>query len=97
MRELILVIERDEIIRSNLFDLLEFEDFNVISAKDTLVGLRLTKELKPDLIICDLDMPQFDGYEILEHLQGYSRIAQIGSLLLHLKQLQRAAPSSETR
>jgi len=93
MRELILVIEDDELIRSNLFDLLELEDFNVIGAEDGLLGLMLAKEFKPDLILSDINMPHLDGYELLKCLRADSRIAQIPFIFLTSE----TAPESRSR
>jgi CheY-like chemotaxis protein len=69
MKELVLLIEDDEMVRSNLFELLELEDFNVLSAADGFSGLQLAKELQPDLILCDLSMSDFDGFEVLQKLR----------------------------
>lgn len=82
MRELILVIEDDELVRSNLSELLELEDFNVISAEDGLVGLMSAKEFNLDLILCDIHMPRLDGYEVLRCLRADSRTAKIPFIFL---------------
>jgi DNA-binding response OmpR family regulator len=82
MKELILVIEDDEVLRSNLVELLELEGFNVISAEDGLVGLMLAKEFNPDLILCDINIPQLDGYEVLTCLRADSRIAKTPFIFL---------------
>jgi DNA-binding response OmpR family regulator len=44
VKELVLVIEDDETLRSNLFELLEMEEFNVISAEDGCSGLQLAQK-----------------------------------------------------
>jgi len=93
MRELILLIEDDELIRSNLFELLELEDFNVIGAEDGLVGLISAKEFQPDLIVCDINMPQLDGYEVLRYLRADSRTAKIPFIFLTFE----TAPESRSR
>lgn len=77
MKELILVIEDDEMIRSNLFELLELEDFNVLSAGDGFSGLLLAKELQPDLILCDINMPKLNGFEVLNKLRADVATAKI--------------------
>ena len=77
MKELILIVEDDILIRSYLFALLELKDFNVISAEDSLVGLKWVKELQSELIICDTNMPNLDGYEVLRYLPSDWRIAKI--------------------
>ena len=93
MRELILLIEDDELIRSNLFELLELEDFNVIGAEDGLVGLISAKEFQPDLIVCDINLPQLDGYEVLRYSRADSRTAKIPFIFLTSE----TAPESRSR
>ena len=65
----ILVIEDNELIRANIVELLLEQDFNVIDAKDGLIGIRLAQEEMPDLIICDVMMPKLDGYGVLKALR----------------------------
>lgn len=66
----ILLIEDDAIIRLSISSLLKLSGFNVIDAKNGKVGLHLAKEQLPDLILCDINMPQLDGYEVLEELRN---------------------------
>ena len=77
MKETILIIENDERLRSNLFDLLELADFNVLSAEDGCSGLQLAKEIQPDLILCDMHMPNFNGFEVLKELRENLTTAKI--------------------
>jgi DNA-binding response OmpR family regulator len=69
VNKLILIIEDCQIIRSLFFDWLELENFNVISAENGYLGLQLAKELQPDLILCDINMPKLDGYGVLKQLR----------------------------
>jgi DNA-binding response OmpR family regulator len=77
MKKLILIIEDDEIFRSIIFDLLELENFNVISAQDGFLGLKLAKQFNPDLILCDINIPHLNGYEVLNKLREDLTIANI--------------------
>lgn len=69
MRKLVLIIEDDEIIRSSIFELLELEDFNVVSAGDGMAGLSLAHEVKPDVVLCDMYIPEINGCGVLEELR----------------------------
>ena len=60
----ILVIEDEEYVRLNILKLLQFEDFNVIGAENGYVGTQLAKAEIPDLILCDIMMPELDGYGV---------------------------------
>lgn len=60
----ILVIEDEEYVRLNILKLLQFEDFHVIGAENGYVGTQLAKEEIPDLILCDIMMPELDGYGV---------------------------------
>lgn len=64
MSPIILLIEDDLMLRNYLCAMLEAEEFNVIGAEDGLVGLQLAKHLQPDLILCDINMPNMNGYGV---------------------------------
>ena len=65
----LLVIDDDHSVRVNLVELLEAEGFDVLSAKDGRSGVQLARQHLPDLIICDIMMPELDGYGVLEQLR----------------------------
>lgn len=65
----ILVIEDEQSVRENILDLLEAEGFEAIGAKNGHIGVTWAWEHKPDLIICDVMMPELDGYEVLNLLR----------------------------
>ncbi len=66
----ILVIEDDKLILTIITDILEAEDFVVIGAKNGRVGIEKAQQEIPDLIICDVMMPELDGYGVLKSLRG---------------------------
>lgn len=66
----ILVIEDEVFIRENLIELLEIEGFEAIGAENGLVGVKLAKEFGPNLILCDVMMPELDGYQVLDELRA---------------------------
>ena len=65
----ILIIEDETQVRENIQQILEFSDFEVISAAEGASGLKLAKAHTPDLIICDIMMPGLDGYGVLNALR----------------------------
>lgn len=82
MNETILLIEDDEMLRDNFCDLLEMEEFNVIGAEDGLVGLQLAKHLHPDLILCDINMPNLNGYDVLQKIREEATTANTPFIFL---------------
>lgn len=65
----ILVIEDEDAIRNNILELLEAENFEAIGAENGYTGIRMAQESYPDLIICDILMPDIDGYTVLTELR----------------------------
>ncbi len=65
----ILVIEDEHDVRENLQEILEMEDFNVLTAENGKIGLGMAIEHHPNLIICDVMMPELDGYGVITSLR----------------------------
>jgi anti-anti-sigma factor len=65
----ILAIEDDTKIRENIQEILELEGFDVLTAENGRIGVQLAQEHHPDLIICDVMMPEIDGYGVLVTLR----------------------------
>jgi DNA-binding response OmpR family regulator len=63
----ILIIEDEDIIRENLLEFLS-ENYQAIEAKDGSQGIELAVKYQPDLILCDVMMPEMTGYEVKETL-----------------------------
>jgi signal transduction histidine kinase len=66
----VLVIEDEELVRSNIAEVLQEEGFYILEADDGLVGVQLAKAHLPDLIVCDIMMPHLDGYGVLLELRS---------------------------
>lgn len=81
----ILVIEDDETIRNNLLEILEFEGFRAIGAEDGRMGLCQAITCLPDLILCDIRMPEFDGYQVLSALRSSPQTTTIPVIFLTAK------------
>ena len=61
----ILVIEDNAGIRENIAEILELANYKVSTAEDGKIGIEIALHEKPDLILCDVMMPQLDGYGVL--------------------------------
>jgi DNA-binding response OmpR family regulator len=66
----ILVIEDEENIRENIYDVLSLNNFEIFTAENGIEGLRLAKQINPDLILCDIMMPLMDGYGVLNEIKS---------------------------
>jgi diguanylate cyclase (GGDEF)-like protein len=78
----ILVIEDDKTIRTVIVAILEGKNFQAIGAENGLRGVSLAQETLPDLILCDVIMPECDGYAVLSALQTNPSTATIPFIFL---------------
>ena len=85
MSKTILVIEDEVHIRELITELLEDVGFQVFSAGNGSMGLYLATEHLPDLIVCDIMMPEIDGYEVLRRIRQSLRTAAIPLIFLTAK------------
>lgn len=81
----LLVIDDDTAIRDNLQELLEAEGYEVVSAENGRRGVDLARQLLPDLIICDIMMPELDGYGVLVEVRDDPVTATIPFIFLTAK------------
>lgn len=84
-RKKILIIEDNADMRDNIAEILELADYEVVTAANGKEGIKLTKSEKPDLIICDIMMPELDGYGVLSILSKDSDTADIPFIFLTAK------------
>ena len=78
----ILAIEDEASIRANLQDILELEGFDVLTAANGKVGIELAQMHRPDLIICDVSMPELNGYDVLVALRQDASTVEIPFVFL---------------
>jgi len=64
----ILIIDDEPLVRDGMAVYLEDSGFEVYQAQDGREGLALFKEIEPDVVLCDLRMPEFDGMQVLQAL-----------------------------
>ena len=65
-----LIIEDDAQIRSNLVELLGEEGYDAVGAENGRRGLEVARSERPDLIICDIRMPELDGFQVLAEIRS---------------------------
>jgi CRP-like cAMP-binding protein len=81
----ILLIEDNKIMRENTAELLQLVGYETEVAENGKVGIIKTKSFLPDLIICDIMMPELDGYSVLHLLSKDKDTASIPFILLTAK------------
>lgn len=81
----ILVIEDEPEMRRNIVTLLRFQDFEPIAAENGRTGVELARREKPDLILCDVMMPELDGHGVLQALRQDASLALIPFIFLTAK------------
>ncbi len=78
----ILVIEDEQPIRENLLRILKHQGFQAIGAADGQKGVIMAQRAQPDLILCDITMPELDGYQVLRTLRQDANTAGIPFIFL---------------
>ncbi|GAB4383451.1 MAG: hypothetical protein Kow00121_45330 [Elainellaceae cyanobacterium] len=81
----ILVIEDALSLREEILQMLELMEFQGIGAGDGLTGVNLAQQHLPDLIICDIMLPELDGYGVLQTLRRIPETTGIPFIFLTAK------------
>ena len=81
----ILVIEDNLEVRENIAEILELANYRVLTAANGKQGVEQAKRINPDLIICDVMMPELDGYGVLHLLSKSDDTASIPFIFLTAK------------
>jgi DNA-binding NarL/FixJ family response regulator len=66
----IVVIDDETMLRENMLEILQLSGYLSFGADSGDKGLELIRTIKPDLILCDIKMPNYDGYWVLEQLKN---------------------------
>lgn len=85
MNPKILVIEDESETREIFLRFLAFESFQAIGAKDGKTGIALAKQHQPDLIVCDIMMPDIDGYSVLSELRSEEALRAVPFIFVTAK------------
>ena len=82
MKRKILVIEDEKTTLNSILEFLISEGFEAMGAENGREGIELAQKHIPSLIICDILMPDLDGYDVLTYLQQDPNTAAIPFIFL---------------
>jgi CheY-like chemotaxis protein len=78
----ILIVEDEPTLQKTLSAALRQEDYEVKNALDGEEGLKMAREVKPNLILLDLILPKIDGFEVLDELKKEEETKAIPVIVL---------------
>ncbi len=81
----LLLIEDNEALRENTAEILELARYRVITAENGKVGVEKALQTRPDLVICDVMMPELDGYGVLHIFSKTPQLARVPFIFLTAK------------
>ena len=81
----ILIIEDEPEMRRNIAALLRYKKYEPVAAENGRLGVEAARRERPDLILCDVMMPELDGYGVLRALQADAKLALIPFIFLTAK------------
>jgi DNA-binding NarL/FixJ family response regulator len=81
----LLLVDDDPNLILLVKDYLEFRGYKVITAENGRAALAVLEETLPDMIICDVMMPEMDGYTVVQQIRDDSRFSWIPILFLSAK------------
>jgi CRP/FNR family transcriptional regulator, polysaccharide utilization system transcription regulator len=81
----ILIIEDNKDVRENIVEILSLAGYEVTSAENGKLGISSVFTFKPDLILCDVMMPELDGYGVMKILQSNAQFSHIPLIFLTAK------------
>jgi len=85
MMKKVLLIEDDTVVRENTAELLELANYKVITASNGKIGIVEAKKNMPNIIVCDIMMPELDGYGVLKILSKERSTKHIPFIFLSAK------------
>lgn len=81
----IAVIDDEINIRETLLDILSMQGYDVCTASSGKLGLQLIYQQQPDLVLCDIMMPDMDGYEVLARIREDEKLKRLPFLFISAK------------
>lgn len=81
----IVIIEDDIALRESVKDLLELDGYKVFDANNGVAGIQTILNEKPDLILCDINMPGHSGFEVYKAIQNYNAVSTLPFIFITAK------------
>ncbi len=81
----ILVIEDEIPLLDSILQLLRFSGYEGVGAPNGCIGLEMAFDIHPDLIICDIRMPEVDGFDVIKELNSDPSTVNIPFIFLTAK------------
>ena len=81
----ILVIEDERYLLEDIVEMLQYTNYDVFGAHNGAQGLKFALEQQPDLIVCDIMMPELNGYDVLERVRAHPDTASVPFVFLTAK------------
>ncbi|MGB4774713.1 MAG: response regulator, partial [Daejeonella sp.] len=78
----ILVIENDETLKESTVEILKLSGYGVLTASDGKKGVEIAVKENPDLIICDILIPNLDGFGVLKIISLHPKTSAIPFILI---------------
>jgi len=82
MAKKILIIEDEELLYNLLERKLNEKGYQASVAKDGAEGMKMIKEIKPDLILLDIVMPNKNGFEVMDEIQADEKLKHIPVIVI---------------
>lgn len=82
MPKKILIIEDEELMCNLLERKLNEEGYQASVAKDGAEGMKMIKEIKPDLVLLDIVMPNKNGFEVMDEMQADEKLKHIPIIVI---------------
>ena len=80
--KLVLVIEDNVDAGDSLADVLELSGHRVVVARDGMSGIAKAREVKPDVVLCDIGLPDVNGYEVARELRRDPELSAVRLIAL---------------
>ncbi|CAM4184511.1 response regulator [Gillisia limnaea] len=85
----VLLIEDDKLLRENTTEILQLSHYNVLAAENGKSGVKIAIQNRPDIIVCDIMMPKWDGYKVFNVLNRKETTKRIPFIFMSAKSEER--------